>query len=208
MRRRPQSRRKTAAADVNKKPLALSRALDEALEQQAATFEVLRVIAGSGGDLKPVFASILRNAIRICEAKFGVHFRYDGNVLHAVAWEGVSPRFAKVLRAEPLHPGDESATGQAAQLREVVHLVDFKAERGGSNETLVKAALELGRVRTVLSVPMLDGDTLIGAITIYRQQVRPFTERQIELVTSFASRPSSPSRTSIYSTNCANAPAI
>src|SRR4029078_3536919 len=135
----------SAPADT---PDSLKRALDEALDQQSATFEVLRVISQSRGDLKPVFQSILRNAIRICEAKFGVHFRFDGKLLHAVAWEGVSPRFAKVLRSKPLHKGDGSATGRAAKLRQVVHLVDFQADRGGSNDASVKVPPAPAAVRT------------------------------------------------------------
>jgi GAF domain-containing protein/CheY-like chemotaxis protein len=167
---------------------ARSRELAEALQQQTATTEVLAAISTSPGELQPVFDAMLENATRICRAEVGVLFRHDGEAFHAVAWKGAPAAFAEVLKSGPLRMGDGSATGRVAHTKQVVHLVDFKAEPVGGNEAFRRAAVELGGVRTVLAVPMLKDDRLIGAFTLYRHEVQPFDDRQIALVTNFASQ--------------------
>ncbi|MCC6776889.1 MAG: GAF domain-containing protein [Hyphomicrobiales bacterium] len=177
-------KRKSAAR--RPKRTSLARELAEVLEQQTATSQVLAAISTSAGELQPVFEAMVENATRICQAEVGVLFRYDDGAFHAVAWRGAPPAFAEVLKSGPLRMGDGSATGRLATTKQVVHLVDFKAEPAGGNEAFRRAAVELGDVRTVLAVPMLKDGVLIGAFTLYRHEVQPFTDKQIALVTTFA----------------------
>jgi GAF domain-containing protein len=153
--------------------------LSESLEQQTATSEVLRVISSSPGDLKPVFNAVLENAIHLCEAKFGVLYRYDGNLFHPEALVGVPQaliEFHQKRGAFQAVPG--TPLHQLWQTRNVVHTAD---DAGGTS-----ASARLGGARSHLAVPMFKDDALVGSIIIYRQEVRPFTGRQIELVESFA----------------------
>jgi signal transduction histidine kinase/putative methionine-R-sulfoxide reductase with GAF domain len=153
--------------------------LSESLEQQTATSEVLRVISSSPGDLKPVFNAVLENAIHLCEAKFGVLYRYDGNLFHPEALVGVPQaliEFHQKRGAFQAVPG--TPLHQLWQTRNVVHTAD---DAGGSS-----ASARLGGARSHLAVPMFKEAALVGSIIIYRQEVRPFTGRQIELVESFA----------------------
>ena len=161
--------------------------LGEALEQQTATSEVLRVISSSPGDLQPVFRAMLTSAREICDAKFGVLFQYDGKAFHAAAWDGVAPEFVKVLQSGPLHLGPGTATGRVAKTKEVVHFADLR-DVYDDPEEFRAGAIDIAGVRSVLSVPMLKDNELIGAITIFRQEVRPFADKQIELVSSFAAQ--------------------
>ncbi len=163
--------------------------LRESLEQQTATSEVLGVISSSPGALEPVFQTMLADATRICEANFGILYRYDGNVFHAVALQDAVPAYGEYLRREPPGPDPRNALGRLLQTKQPVHIPDVTAELAyAEREPRRVAAVELGRVRTYLAVPMLKEDELLGAITIYRQEVRPFTDKQIALVTSFASQ--------------------
>jgi GAF domain-containing protein len=164
--------------------------LRESLEQQTATSEVLGVISSSPSDLRPVFETILANATRLCEAQFGILYRYDGNVFHLGALHNVAPALAEYLRREPLlRPGPENSYGRLLQTKQPVHVPDAAAEPVYiEREPLRVAAVELGGLRTFLAVPMLKDRTLLGAITIYRTEVRPFTDKQIALVTNFASQ--------------------
>jgi signal transduction histidine kinase len=153
--------------------------LSEALEQQTATSEVLQVISSSRGELKPVFNTVLENAIHLCEAKFGVLYRYDGNLFHPEALVGVPQAlidFHRKRGAFQAVPG--TPLHQLWQTRNVVHTAD---DAGGPS-----ASARLGGARSHLAVPMFKDDALVGSIIIYRQEVRPFTGRQIELVESFA----------------------
>jgi GAF domain-containing protein len=168
---------------------ARSRELSESLEQQTATSEVLGVISSSPGELEPVFQAMLANATRLCEANFGILYRYDGNVFHAVALQDVAPAYGEYLRREPVGPDPRSAIGRLLQTKQPVHIPDVPAEPAYvEGEPRHVAAVELGRVRTYLAVPMLKEDELLGAITIYRQEVRPFTDKQVALVSNFASQ--------------------
>jgi signal transduction histidine kinase len=159
----------------------LIRERDEALEREKASAEVLRVISSSPGELEPVFQTILQNATRICEAKFGVLYRYDGSLFHPEALVGAPPALVEFHRRRgafqavpgtPLH--------QLWQTRNVVHTAD---DAGGPS-----ASARLAGARSHLAVPMFKDDALVGSIIIYHQEVRPFTDRQIELVESFASQ--------------------
>jgi GAF domain-containing protein len=163
--------------------------LTEALDQQTATSEVLQVISSSPGDLEPVFASMLENAIRICDAKFGNIYRWDGDALHLVATQNVPPAFVQARGRSPLRPSPQTPTGRMISNKTVVHVTDMRTEKAYANrDPYIVAGVELGGVRTVLMVPMLKDNELIGAFSVYRQEVRPFTDKQIELVQNFASQ--------------------
>jgi GAF domain-containing protein len=161
--------------------------LRESLEQQTATSEVLRVISSSPGDLQPVFQAILENATRICEAKYGNLYQYHKGVIQLVASHSPSAALASErLREPPFRPSPGTAVGRALQTKAAVHIADVLAEPGFPHDDPLRRAAERGGARTVVSVPMLKENELVGAITIFRQEVRPFNEKQIQLVTNFA----------------------
>ena len=166
-----------------------TQALTEALEQQTATSDVLKVISSSPGELKPVFEAMLANAVRICEASFGVLFRYEDGVVQAASMYGVPPEFAEFWQRGPQRPGPHTAFSRVAETKQTVHIVDVKAEPAYvEGAPVFVAAVELGGFRTLLNVPMLKENELVGIFAIYRQEVRPFTEKQVELVTNFAAQ--------------------
>ena len=163
--------------------------LMEALEQQTATSEVLQVISGSAGDVEPAFATMLEKAVRICDATFGNIYRWDGEALHLVATRNTPPAFAEARSRLTLRPGSTSLIGRMLATKDVVHIADVAATQAYEQrvpETV--AAVEVGGVRTILGVPMLNEGELIGSFTLYRQEVRPFTDKQIALVTNFAAQ--------------------
>ena len=163
--------------------------LSESLEQQTATSEVLGVISRSTGDLAPVFASILGNATRICEANFGGLFLSEGVGFRSVAQQGPLLDWWK---QDPLldvrrHPG--LPLSRIARSKSVVHVADLAAEVAShADDPRFVALVKTAGARTVLGVPMLKDDGLVGAIIIYRSDVRPFSDKQIELVQNFASQ--------------------
>ena len=163
--------------------------LTEALEQQTATSDVLQVISSSPGNLEPVFETMLENAVRLCDAKFGSINRWDGEALHLVATCNVPPAFAEFRRRTPFRPGPENPISRMLMTKTVIHFRDLAMEQGyiDRNPTFV-AAVELGGVRTFLAAPMLKENELIGVVIVYRQEVRPFSDKQIELVKSFAAQ--------------------
>ncbi len=168
---------------------ARTRDLAESLEQQTATSEVLQVISSTPGELEPVFQKMLENATRICEAKIGILFRYENGEYSAVSTLGVTPAYADYLNRGPIRPGPTTGLGRVASTRQTIHIVDTQAEQAyADGEPLRLATAELGGARSLLNVPMLKEGKLIGAIGIFRQEVRPFTEKQIELVTNFAAQ--------------------
>ena len=164
--------------------------LGEALEQQTATSEVLRVISSSPGELEPVFQTMLANAMKVCEAKLGFMNRYDGDTWKIVAVHGAVPAYTEYLQQQGYRrPGPETVVARIASTKQTVQVVDLPASRGYlERDPVVVAAVERGGVRTILGVPMLKEEGLIGAIILYRQEVRPFTEKQIELLTNFAAQ--------------------
>jgi signal transduction histidine kinase len=164
--------------------------LTESLEQQTATAEVLQVISSSPGDLQPVFTSMLENAVRICNANFGNIHRWDGDALHLMATHSTPSAFAEYRGRSPWHPKPRNAVGRTIATKTVVHVADLAAEEAYTErrDPSYVAAVELGGVRTFLAVPMLKENELIGVFTVYRQEVRPFTDKQIALVTNFAAQ--------------------
>ena len=159
----------------------LTRELNEALDQQAATSEVLGVINAFSGELQPVFQSMLENALRLCDAKFGVVFRFDGDAFVPAAEVGTPPAFAEYRRRRgPFKPVKGSHLDRVMRTKEVSHTADYAAEG------IAAPPVELGGARSTVDVPMLRGNELIGAFSIYREEVRPFTDKQIALVTNFA----------------------
>jgi GAF domain-containing protein len=163
--------------------------LSESLEQQTATSEVLRVISSSPGDLKPVFEAMLTNATRLCEAKFGLLYLYEEGRLRFGAAHDVPPAFAEARGKEPFTPSPDGTTGRVVTTKQPAQVVDLAATQSYSDRNpVVVAAVEVGGVRTAISVPMLKENALIGVISIYRKEVRPFTEKQIELVKNFAAQ--------------------
>jgi class 3 adenylate cyclase len=183
-------RRSSSPAGQETEVARLTRDLNEALEQQTATSEVLKVISSSPGELKPVFQTILAQAVRICDAKFGNLFLHKENTFRAVEMYGASPAYAEAWRQTPLLSVRDHPHFPLARLaKQVVHIADFAAERTGTERdaryvTLIEAA----GARTILLVPMLKDDELIGAIVIYSQEIRPFTDKQIALVRNFAAQ--------------------
>jgi two-component system NtrC family sensor kinase len=163
--------------------------LAEALERQTATSEVLQVISNSPGELEPVFQAILENATRICEAKFGTLYLYDGDAFRAEAFHNAPPAFVEARKRQPVRPPPDSALGRLAITKQVAHIADIKATQSYIERNLyIVAPVDLAGYRTIVSVPMFKDNELIGAINIYRQEVRPFTDKQIELVTNFAAQ--------------------
>ena len=160
----------------------------QSLEQQTATAEVLSVISSSPGELEPVFQAMLENATRICQAQFGMLNLYDGSAFRNVALHNPPPQFAKRL-GEIIRPHPESGLAQVARTRQIAHIDDLRTGQPylDGDKAVVDVA-DLGGARTVLIVPMLNEGKLIGAISIYRQEVRPFTDKQIALVQNFAAQ--------------------
>ena len=164
--------------------------LSEALEQQTATSEILQVISGSPGDLQPVFAVILDKAARICDASFGNIFRWDGNALWLVATHNTPPAFTEHRRRVPFRPNQGNPIGQMLRASAGIHVADLALDERyiQKSDPEVVAAVELGGIRTFVAVPMLKDEKLVGTVILYRQEVRPFSDRQIELVKNFAAQ--------------------
>jgi GAF domain-containing protein len=161
--------------------------LSEALEQQTATSEVLGVISSSPGELEPVFDAMLENATRVCGSNFGTLYLREGQAFRAVSMHGATPDYLQSRLGQLVHPGPGTGLGRAVRTKHAVHIADVTAEPAyRERDPMRVAAADLGGVRTMLNVPMLKEGEVVGGIAIYRTEVRPFTEKQIELVTSFA----------------------
>ena len=185
----PRAVRRSSASGQEAEIARLTRERNEAVEQQTATSEVLEVISSSPGDLQLVFETMLGEAVRICDAKFGNIFSRDGEGMHLVARHNTPAAFAEYRRRSPrtgLIP--ETFLGRMSATKAVLHVADIAADQGYIKQRVpeIVAAVELGGVRTLLAVPMLKEDELIGAFTLLRQEIRPFTEKQIALVQNFA----------------------
>src|SRR5262245_7412963 len=169
---------------------ARTRDLSESLEQQTATSEVLQVISRSPGQLEPVFKAMLENAVRICEAKFGTMVLREGDAFRTVALHNAPPAYAELRRRDPvIHPHQQSVLFRAVATRQVVHIADIRLDQGylaGAPGSV--AIAETAGARTLLMVPMLKDNEVVGAILIYRQEVCPFTDKHIELVKNFAAQ--------------------
>ena len=156
--------------------------LRELLQQQTATADVLKVISSSPGDLEPVFQSLLENATRICEAKFGVLMRFDGEAFRCAAHLSTPPALVEFMQRGPFRPPPGSHLDHVMRTKQVSHTADYAADG------VPAPPVTLGGARSTIDVPMLKDDELIGAFSIYRQEVRPFTDKQIALVTNFAAQ--------------------
>jgi class 3 adenylate cyclase/putative methionine-R-sulfoxide reductase with GAF domain len=157
--------------------------LGEALEQQTATADVLRVISSSPGDLEPVFQAMLEKAVSICDAKFGTLFRFDGSAFHLAARVNTPAALAEFQKQRgPFLPPSGSNLDRVMKTKQVQHSAD------DTTEPVPAQGARLGGARSIVHVPMLQGEQLVGALVIYRQEVRPFTEKQIELLKNFAAQ--------------------
>jgi signal transduction histidine kinase len=193
----PARKRRNAPRTASRSPITgrdgaakrLTRDLDEALRQQAATSEILQVISSSGGDLEPVFATILEKAVRLSGATFGNIYRWDDGALHLVATHNTPPALAEVRRRAPLRPNPQTFIARMVETKAAINIRDLAAEQFyiDGNPTAV-AAVELADMRSILLVPMTRKNDLVGAISVYRQVVRPFTDRQIALLAGFANQ--------------------
>jgi GAF domain-containing protein len=165
----------------------LKKKLAEALEQQTATSDVLGIISSSPGQLEPVFRAMLSNALRICEAKFGNLFLYENGLFREVSNVNVPPGFEAFVQRGPIAPNPGTGLARIVSTKQVAHIEDIrKLEAYTKRDPFVVAGAESGGIRTLLIVPLLKESDLIGVLGIYRQEVRPFTDKQIELVQNFA----------------------
>ena len=192
---RPKARKAPTAppvspADLQEQLDRRTRERDEALEQLAATSEALKVISSSPGDLQPVFGAILANATDLCGARFATLRLSEGDHFRTVSLYNAPAALVEHWRSTPLvRPHPESAFGRTALTKQVVQIDDVrKGPAYSKRDPLSVAAADLGGYRTVLTVPMLKEDVLIGVITIYRQEVKAFGDKQIELVQNFATQ--------------------
>ncbi|HEY7248371.1 MAG TPA: GAF domain-containing protein [Xanthobacteraceae bacterium] len=178
-----------AIADLQEQLDARTQQLNEAIEREKATAEVLQAISSSPGKLAPVFDAILEKAVRICEAKFGTLYLAEGDGFRAVAMHNAPAAYRLTRQHGLVHPPPNSSSGRAARTKQVAHVVDIKSLPDYvAGDPFFVSAVELAGFRTVVSVPMLNENELVGIISIYRNEVRPFTDKQIELVSSFAAQ--------------------
>jgi GAF domain-containing protein len=177
-------------ADLEQQLEKYKRELAEALEQQTATSEVLQVISSSPGELAPVFDAMLGNATRICEAKFGSMYLREEAGFRIVAMHNAPPAFAEMRNRQPVvRPSPGTGLGQVERTKHAVQTEDLAAGQPyRDRDPAAVAMVELAGARTLLTMPMLKDGELIGAINIYRQEVRPFSDKQIALMTNFAAQ--------------------
>ena len=167
---------------------ARTRELSEALEQQTSSAKVLSVISATPGEVRPVFDTILEEATRLCEAKFGVLHRFDGTTYTPVGVRGGVPELLEHFKSGH-QPSAANALGRILHTKQPVHLADAREGPGyKSGDSAAKAVVEVGGARSYLLVPLLKDNDVIGAITIFRQEVRPFSAKQIQLLSSFANQ--------------------
>src|SRR5215472_4484262 len=179
--------RGSSLAEMQARIDALEAELGAAREREATTAEVLQVINSAPGDLAPVFDAMLERATRLCDAAFGHLSIYDGELIHAMAIHGASPEHAELLRSRPYRPGPGTALYDLVQGAPYLQDADIRQSetyRSGVGERRILA--DLAGARTALWVSLRKQGTLLGVFTIYRQEVRPFSEKEIALLESFA----------------------
>jgi two-component system, NtrC family, sensor kinase len=178
----------SSVADLQERLERQAREIEDAREERAAISEVLRLISSSPGDSQPVFAAMLENAVRICGAKFGNLWLYDGESFRIDATYGAPPAYVEYLRrAGPFRADARVGIGRLAQTRQTYEVADVAAQPT-HNDKLRVATIDLAGARTVLGVPMLKDGKVVGSIVIYRREVQPFTEKQVALVENFAAQ--------------------
>src|SRR6516225_7887735 len=180
---KPARNRHVTALSKDTKIARLARELAEAREQQAATSELLKVIGRSTLDLQPVFETLAENAVRLCEAKRSFIYRFDGQYLRVVATHNASPELRAFVEQNPIAPGRGSATARAALERRTVQVLDAQGD-----PEYTYGSRQVDPFRTIITVPILKGNELFGAIGTYRHEVRAFTESQISLLETFAAQ--------------------
>ena len=182
-------KRALADVDLKKEIAALKLELAESLQQQTATSEVLEIISSSPGNVDPVFQTILSRATRLCEADFGILYHYQDEKFATEAMVGVPPKFAEWLLQEPRYWDSSTALGRVAESKRAVHIHDVEADLlYQQGHPLRVAFVDMTGARSFIAVPMLKDGTLIGSICIFRQEMRPFADKQIEVVTNFANQ--------------------
>jgi GAF domain-containing protein len=161
--------------------------LRESLQQQTATAEVLGVISSSPGELQPVFDAVLANAVRLCQASYGHMWLCEGNAFRTVALHGALPAANQWQSGALFHGSPEVPSVHAVRTRQPVHVADLRTTKAYlAGDQLARAGADIAGIRTLVAVPMLKENESIGVIIIYRKEVRPFTDKQVELVTNFA----------------------
>src|SRR6266851_3959816 len=181
--------RASSAADLQEQLDRRTRELAEALEQQTATSEVLRVISSSSGELAPVFESLLASAKHLCGAEFGIILLREGDAFRTVALHGATAEYTEARwRAPFIRPAADTGLGRVLETKQVGQIADVQAVAGYVDNPVQAPIVQLAGVRSKLTVPMLKEEDLIGVIEIDRQEVRPFTDKQIELVKNFAAQ--------------------
>src|SRR5580693_3101015 len=183
------SQPRAAAAGLQERLERNRQQLNEALQQQAATSEVLRLISAAPGDLKRVFSVILESATRLCQANFGTLYLAEGDFCRAVAMHNAPAAFTEFRSREPLAPiTGTTVLARVAKTKRTIQVVDMAAEAAAYKNPQERRFVKLTRVRSLVTVPMLKDNELIGMITVYRQEVRPFGKGQVDLLTSFAAQ--------------------
>jgi GAF domain-containing protein len=175
-------------AELRRANTELQRRLDEALAREAATAEVLGVINSSPGNLAPVFEAILEKAMRLCGAVFGALQTYDGERFEIMAQRGTPPRFAQYIATTADQPGPNSVSQRLLRGERLVHVVDVAEGEVYQSDPYRRALVDLAGARTAMGVALRKDDVLLGVIHIYRQEVRPFTDKQIALLQNFAAQ--------------------
>src|ERR1700730_4637448 len=178
---KPARNRHVTALSKETKIARLARELAEAREQQAATSELLKVIGRSTLALQPVFETLAENAVRLCEAKRSFIYRFDGQYLRVVATHNASPEMRAFVEHNPIAPGRGSATARAALEWRTVQVLDAQGD-----PEYTYGSRQVDPFRTIITVPILKGNELLGAIGTYRHEVRAFTKSQISLLETFA----------------------
>ena len=174
--RQTASRSRRPAADTKEQ-------LDQALAQQSATAEVLRIIASSPGDLDRVFRAILTNAVQLCEAKFGILYRFDGNAFHLAAEVGTPPQLVEFNRRRgPFQARLGGTVDRAVRTKDVIRIAD------ASTDPAAPPSARLAGAKSHITVPMFKDEQLVGTISIYRTEIRPFTDKQVDLLKNFAAQ--------------------
>ncbi|MGB9271644.1 MAG: GAF domain-containing protein, partial [Pseudolabrys sp.] len=178
-----------STTELQEQVAALTRELKEAREQQSATSEVLQVISSSSGELAPVFESLLASAKHLCGAEFGAIFLREGDGFRIVALHAASAEYTEARWHAPfIRPAADTGLGRVLETKQVVQIADVRAVPGYVDNPVQAPVVQLAGVRSKLTVPMLKEEDLIGVIEIDRQEVRPFTDKQIELVKNFAAQ--------------------